>query len=369
MARQTVILWVVVGCIVASIFFLEKQRPAVTSVQSTGVPLASNAERQTEIAAKSKQYQRAKELASPTGFVNADPFTLASLVGKKVILLDFWTYSCINCQRTLPYLTAWYDKYHDQGLEIIGVHTPEFDFEKNIDNVRQAVQKFGIKYPVVLDSNYGTWQAYRNNYWPHEYLIDIDGFIVEDHIGEGDYDKTEAAIQQLLKERADVLQQPQAVAAGTVAPANAIAFDQGQVGSPETYFGAARNEYLANGTVGQTGVQQFTAPKTADLNGLYLDGSWDISSQYAQSQGVARIIYHYRAKNVYFVASALQPMSVAVLQDGRPVAHGGADAASGTAAIHDERLYHLVANPDYEEHTLEIDIPAAGLRAFTFTFG
>ena len=145
---------------------------------------------------KAAGYQPAIEIADPTGFVNASSdFKLANLVGKNVILLDFWTYSCINCIRTIPYLNAWYDRYHDQGLEIVGIHTPEFAFESNISNVEAATQKYGIEYPVVLDSNYGTWDAYGNLYWPHEYLIDMAGYIVHDQIGEGNYGETETEIQ------------------------------------------------------------------------------------------------------------------------------------------------------------------------------
>src|SRR3989338_2998501 len=141
---------------------------------------------------KSKQYQLAKEITTPDGFINTDdkPIILNDLIGKKVILMDFWTYSCINCQRTTPYLNSWYEKYKDAGLEIIGMHTPEFDFEKKYENVEKAVKQFGIKYPVVLDNDRATWQAYKNYYWPHKYLIDIDGFIIYDHIGEGGYAET-----------------------------------------------------------------------------------------------------------------------------------------------------------------------------------
>ena len=160
------------------------------------------------LAAADKQagYPPAIEIADPTGFINASSsFRLANLIGKDVILLDFWTYSCINCIRTIPYLNAWYQRYHDQGLEIVGIHTPEFDFEKDISNVQAAIMKFGIQYPVVLDSNYGTWTAYGNLYWPHEYLIDMAGYIVHDQIGEGNYSETEQEIQKLLAERSAIL--------------------------------------------------------------------------------------------------------------------------------------------------------------------
>jgi thiol-disulfide isomerase/thioredoxin len=158
-------------------------------------------------------------------------------------LLDFWTYSCINCQRTIPYLNAWYAKYKDAGLEIIGVHTPEFDFEKKYENVAAAVRKFGIQYPVVMDSNNRTWNAYGNMYWPEHYLIDINGLVVDRHIGEGGYAETEAKIQQLLTERKDALNDSVAIPTGTVDITSTI-----QANSPETYFGATRNEYLTNGT-------------------------------------------------------------------------------------------------------------------------
>ena len=151
---------------------------------------------------KSK-YPRFAELANPDGYLNTDhDITIGEYIGKKVILVDFWTYSCINCQRTLPYLTSWDEKYRDEGLLIIGVHTPEFGFEKEYDNVKRAIEKFNIKYPVVQDNEYQTWRAYKNRYWPRKYLIDIDGYIVYDHIGEGAYDETEEKIREVLKERA-----------------------------------------------------------------------------------------------------------------------------------------------------------------------
>ena len=148
---------------------------------------------------------RYQEIVGPSGFVNTDGITIRELIGQKIVLVDFMTYSCINCQRTFPYLNAWYGKYKDQGLEIIGIHTPEFAFEKDIDNVREAMKHFGISYPVVLDNDYATWNAYGNRYWPRKYLIDIQGNVVYDHIGEGDYEETEMKIRELLEERAQVL--------------------------------------------------------------------------------------------------------------------------------------------------------------------
>lgn len=317
-------------------------------------------------------YQPAIEVAGPTGFVNtSSSFKLADLIGKNVILLDFWTYSCINCIRTIPYLNAWYDRYHNQGLEIVGIHTPEFAFESDIANVRSAVQKYGINYPVVLDSNYGTWDAYGNLYWPHEYLIDMAGYIVHDQVGEGNYAETEADIQKLLAERDQILgTQPVSMPTSSVfVPQSAIS---GGFMSPETYFGSERNQYLANGTAGLAGDQKLTVPMVMGLNKLYLGGDWYFDNQYATNNATsATITYKYTAGKVYFVASAPQGATVEVLQDGKPVTtNAGTDVKDGKLFIKESRLYNVIDNPDGSgTHTLELIIDSSGLQAFTFTFG
>jgi len=191
---RNIILALFLIAIAGSIVYLQSRKSfrfSGNNTESTGVAISKEA--------KAKKYKPAQEISTPDGFVNTDSISIGELIGKKVILVDFWTYSCINCQRTTPYLNAWYEKYHDQGLEIIGLHTPEFEFEKDYNNVKAAVEKFGIKFPVVLDNDYSTWAAYRNQYWPRKYLIDIDGYIVYDHIGEGAYDETEAKIQEALR--------------------------------------------------------------------------------------------------------------------------------------------------------------------------
>jgi thiol-disulfide isomerase/thioredoxin len=318
-------------------------------------------------------YQPAIEIMDPTGFVNtSSSFKLADLVGENVVLLDFWTYSCINCIRTIPYLNAWYDRYHDQGLEIVGIHTPEFAFESNISNVESAVQKYGIKYPVVLDSDYGTWDAYGNLYWPHEYLIDMAGYIVHDQIGEGNYGETEGEIQKLLAERDQILG-VQAVAMPTSTVFIPQSVISGGLMSPETYFGSERNQYLANGTQNAVGDQTLTQPMIMGLNKLYLGGSWYFDNQYASNNATsATIIYKYTAGKVYFVAAAPRGVNVEVLQDGKPItnAAAGADVRDGKVFIQESRLYDLVDNPDGSgTHTLELIIDSPGLEAFTFTFG
>jgi thiol-disulfide isomerase/thioredoxin len=321
-----------------------------------------------------KNHPLAKEITDPQGFINTAPLTIKSLIGKKVILVDFWTYSCINCQRTIPYLNAWYQKYKDQGLEIIGMHTPEFDFEKDHKNVATAVQGYGIKYPVVLDSNYGTWYAYQNQYWPRKYLIDINGYIVYDHIGEGAYDETESEIQSLLKQREEALGTTNTIASGMVTPA-LPSMDLSKVGTRETYFGAARNDYLGNGARGTVGDQTLTTPSTIEKNVLYLGGSWHFEQEYAAPTAAgAKIILRYSAKNVYLVAGG-DNVPITITRDGKPLGDAaGKDVVNqngeSDAVISGQRLYKLIEDPSlYGEHTIEITVQKPGLQVFTFTFG
>jgi cytochrome c biogenesis protein CcdA/thiol-disulfide isomerase/thioredoxin len=323
------------------------------------------------IAEKSKMYPKAPELVAPDAYLNTDgrPITIGQFKGNKVVLIDFWTYSCINCERTTPYLNAWYDKYEDDGLVIIGVHTPEFSFEHLKDNVQAALTKEGIKYPVVLDNEYQTWNAFGNQYWPRKYLIDIDGYIVYDHAGEGDYDGAEAAIQRALKERADRLG-TSAPSAGKVKVTPEVTTAQ----SPETYFGANRNQFLGSGTRYATGTQAMEAPDTTPVgNVLYLSGTWNFALEYAATTDANEsVLYTYTAKNVYFVASAPNGVTVTVLRDGVPIpadVRGDDVDANGQVHIRDSRLYSLVKEKGAGTHTLELKVSGKGLQAYTFTFG
>lgn len=331
----------------------------------------SGAERET-IEAKAAKYEVAKEVSSPDAFINTDGITVKELIGKKVVLIDFWTYSCINCQRTTPYLNAWYEKYRDQGLEIIGVHTPEFEFEKKLENVAAAVKKFGIKYPVALDNDYSTWKSYRNNYWPRKYLIDIDGFVVYNHIGEGAYEETERIIQRLLAERRKILGEGGGIATGVVRPQDAPRVDFSQPMSRETYFGSLRNTNFANGSPGISGTQTFILPESFEPHRLYLGGVWELQPEYAQTkEGKAKIVFRYTAKDVYMVASGGSGVTLTIFRDGKPVGSaGGADVKNGVVPVSEDRLYHIISNPEgYGEHTLEIIVENPGLKVFTFTFG
>lgn len=186
--------------ITGSIFYLDSLRP-----NPSGQTTDNTAKNVSNNAVEAAMFPKAKEIVNPTGFINVDNITISGLIGKKVILVDFWTFLCINCQNTLPYLKSWYAKYKDHGLVIIGVHTPELPPERDPENVKAAVERLGIEYPVVLDNNYATWNAYNNHYWPAMYLIDINGYIVYTHIGEGAYPETEQTIQRFLQERTNVI--------------------------------------------------------------------------------------------------------------------------------------------------------------------
>ncbi len=375
--KNTTLLVAVVIIILGAIYYLEPKTPATSPVSSVAVtPVHSQSEAGlSRRAEKAKQFKMAKEIVNPSGFINTQdnkPISIQSLVGKKIILLDIWTYSCINCQRTFPYLKDWYAKYKDKGLEIIGLHAPEFDFEKDYGNVSSAVKKFGITWPVVLDNDFSTARSYGMRYWPEEYLIDIDGFIVHKSVGEGGYAETEMKIQELLSERMKVLGE-----SGEVAEPISK-FDSGslsQVGSPETYFGSARNGYLGNGVSGQSGEKVFTLPSEFQSNKLYLGGRWNVRNEYAETVSAqTEIVFKYKARNVYFVARAVSNDIVTVLRDGKPLrAEKGADISvvggESQTTIGESRLYKLIENDDGEEHTLRLIISKPGLQAYTFTFG
>lgn len=314
-----------------------------------------------------KPYQ---EIVNPSGFVNTGekPIQVADYVGKKVILLDIMTYSCINCQRTFPYVTGWYEKYKDDGLIVIGIHTPEFAFEKDKGNVEEAMKRFGITFPVVLDNSYGTWNALGNRYWPRKYLIDIEGNIVYDHIGEGAYDETEQKIQELLIERAEVLGEE--VAFDTNLVADTVVETKTKSKSPETYFGASRNEYLANGDSGKQGVQSFEIPTSLEVSKLYLRGDWNIEKESAISISDSALVYRYVAQDVYLVASAESDVEIEVWQDGALVDEmSGEDVTDGSFIVNESRLYKVIHNDEAGEHELELKVKGAGGHLFAFTFG
>ena len=367
----------VVGIGVVSLivgFAVYFNNPALNSRSAAAgfVPAAQNG---TTVKVDESGNRKAPELAGISGYINTTPVTLADLKGK-VVLIDFWTYSCINCIRTIPYLNAWYDKYAADGFVIVGVHTPEFDFEKDHANVQAAVEKFGIKYPVVQDNDRATWGAYQNQYWPRHYLIDSQGYIRYDHIGEGDYDGTEKVIQSLLAERAGLMHINVQIDQSISNPngTQSVAFDHVQ--TPEIYLGYA----YARQPLGNTeGFQPNQAPtyslqdgSQTNANFVYLKGTWKNNPDNLELQGsTGRIVLTYTAKTVHIVAGGTQGAKVYVSQDGASMgaAKGSDVGPDGYATIDGQRLYTVASNDGYSTRQLVLDVVGSGFKIYTFTFG
>jgi cytochrome c biogenesis protein CcdA/thiol-disulfide isomerase/thioredoxin len=290
------------------------------------------------------------------------PLALASLRGR-VVLVDFWTYTCINCIRTLPYLKAWNAAYAKDGLTIVGVEAPEFEFEKNAANVANAIDQFGLRYPVVQDNNMGTWNAYGNEYWPADYLIDAKGQVRYATFGEGSYDKTETAIRALLAE-AGYQVGAKSHPTDVVAPS--------EIATPETYMGTARAEGWVDGP--KTGTHDYGPPPSGALalNEFAYSGTWDITRQPAEAISGAGVDMEFKAKNVYLVLSSPgeRPLPVQVLLDGHPIpaAEAGGDVHDGVVTVRRQRLYWLVSLPGDQQHRLSLRF-ANGVTGYDFTFG
>ena len=293
------------------------------------------------------------------------PVTLAGLRTRHhVVLIDFWTYSCINCLRTLPYLKAWDHRYRRDGLTIIGVHTPEFPFEHSASNVAMAVSDNGIRYPVAQDNDEATWNAYGNQYWPAHYLIDDLGRVREVHFGEGDYGVTERAIRSLLVE----------AGARRLGGTTDVHAQQASAGTttPESYLGADRAERFANGTI-EPGSHDYGGDGVPGLprDGLAYRGRWRIGGQSVEAGDSARLYLHFRARRVFLVlGSPGRSRTLRVLLDGRPLPDrlAGPDVHGGSAAIEQQRLYGLVDLGRVGDHVLTL-VPDAGLKGYAFTFG
>jgi cytochrome c biogenesis protein CcdA/thiol-disulfide isomerase/thioredoxin len=307
-------------------------------------------------------YGPVRDFTGATGWINSVPLTRDGLKGK-VYLVDFWTYSCINCIRTFPYLLDWYAKYKDYGFVIIGVHTPEFAFEHDTTNVLQAVQRFGIAYPVAQDNNYVVWNAFLNSYWPAEYLVDAQGQVRHYQYGEGNYDKTEKAIQELLAEAGHPVN-----AALTNGPS--VSFSAGE--TPETYLGTDRqsgfasSEPVAGGTV-----SAYTFPGSLALDSFAVSGQWDFEPQYAQETTAgARLTMHFFAQDVYLVMTSDQPATVTVFSLTPNLPNTSEDVdAQGRITVGASRLYHLAHFDKAAEGTIVLEFDSPGVRVFSFTFG
>ena len=309
-----------------------------------------------------------------TLWLNSEPLSRESLRGK-VVLVDFWTYSCINCLRALPYVEAWHEKYRDQGLVVIGVHAPEFAFEKDPRNVRREVTELGLTYPVAIDNDYAVWRAFANQYWPAHYFIDANGNIRHTHFGEGEYDASERVIQQLLSEAGNA-----AVTTDLVAPnaeGAALASDLVSVVTPETYLGRARAESFASPggqVLGRS--HDYTAPQRLGLNEWALAGRWIVGDEEAALDAApGRIVMHFQARDLHLVlgpGADGKPVRFRVRLDGAAPAldHGSDVGADGAGTVQEHRLYQLIRQPDAgRDRTFEIEFLDSGVAAYAFTFG
>lgn len=309
-----------------------------------------------------------------TGWINSPPLTAASLRGK-VVLVDFWTYTCINWLRTLPYVRAWEAKYRDKGLVVIGVHTPEFAVEHHAENVRRAVKQMKIEYPIVMDNDYAIWRAFHNQYWPALYFVDAQGRIRHHQFGEGEYEESERAIQQLLTEVGvggvshDLVS---VVGEGAEAPADWV-----NLKSPENYVGYERAENFASpGGAVWDRPHVYTSP--ARLRGKYwgLSGDWTVKAKsIVLNQAGGRIVYRFHARDLHLVMGPATPgtsVRFRVRVDGQApgIAHGGDVDDRGNGTANEPRLYQLVRQPKpVTERLFEIEFLDAGVEALAFTFG
>jgi cytochrome c biogenesis protein CcdA/thiol-disulfide isomerase/thioredoxin len=315
----------------------------------------------------------APELTGAVAWLNSPPLTTEALKGK-VVLVDFWTYSCINCLRSIPYIEAWAEKYKDQGLVVIGVHAPEFAFERNIDNVKKAIADLHITYPVAIDNDYQIWRAFNNQYWPAHYFIDAKGEIRYHHFGEGDYGESEHVIQQLLAE-AGHGNVPASLVAVQATGAEA-ASDISDTKSPETYIGFNRAEnFVSPGGTVRSEPHGYTAG-TPRLNEWALSGEWTVDGESAVlNQKDGSIVYRFHARDLHLVLgpapeSGLIRFRVTIDGAAPGGSHGTDVDADGQGVVTSQRLYQLVRQSgDITDHTFEIQFLDPGVQAYAFTFG
>jgi cytochrome c biogenesis protein CcdA/thiol-disulfide isomerase/thioredoxin len=314
------------------------------------------------------------KLAGAQEWLNSPPLTLEQLKGK-VVLVDFWTYSCINCLRSIPYVRAWAEKYRDQGLVVIGVHAPEFAFERNVDNIKSAIATLKIGYPVAVDNDYKIWRSFENQYWPAHYFIDANGKVRHHHFGEGEYAESERVIQTLLAEAGNK-NVPSDIVAVKASGAEAAASDGADVKSPETYVGYDRSEnFVSPGGVAKDESHVYAAGEP-QLNDWSLIGNWTVGAERAQLNAPdGSIVYRFHARDLHLVLGpATEGASIRfrITIDGKPpgAAHGMDTDADGNGVVTTQRLYQLVRTPDaVADHTFEIRFLDPGVQAYAFTFG
>jgi cytochrome c biogenesis protein CcdA/thiol-disulfide isomerase/thioredoxin len=304
----------------------------------------------------------APELVDPQNWINSNPQTLSELKGK-VVLIDFWTYSCINCIRTIPYLEAWHQKYKDDGFVIIAVHTPEFEFEKNLNNLKKAVEDFGITYPVFQDNDFKTWRAYKNRFWPAKYLIDKDGNIVYKHFGEGQYDETEAVIvEELMK-------------AGYTPKTSGVNVEQYQTFSntPETYLNYSRiKNFASSEPIQKDKLFKYSYPNKFELNQVAYNGEWTFQKENSTPQANSSLKIKFDSKEVFLVARPKTPNTTGTFNvelNGKPYQNDQIDTKNGTVTVDSDKLYHLISLPNAGQGELELKFNDNNLEVYAFTFG
>lgn len=335
----------------------------------TGMLTASAAEPQLVL----KDEGPFPDLSGAIAWLNSPSLSNKSLRGK-VVLIDFWTYSCINCLRALPYVESWATKYKDAGLVVIGVHTPEFAFEKERFNVEKAVRDLKVTYPVAIDSNYTIWKAFNNEYWPADYFIDGKGRIRYHYFGEGDYGESERVIQELLKENGAQLPSSSAI---EVSGSGAQAAPGRNIGSPETYIGYHRAENFAStDPVAQDSRHTYTPQPRLSLNQWALGGSWKVGEESAVLQtSPGKIVFRFHARDLHLVLGTAKngkPVRFLVKLDGTPPGedHGVDTDSNGSGTVQGHRLYQLIRQKgSVEDRTFEIEFLDPGVQAFAFTFG
>ena len=313
-------------------------------------------------------------LEGATAWINSDPLKTANLRGK-VVVVEFWTYTCINWRRQFPYVRAWADKYKAKGLVVVGVHTPEFDFERNVDNVRRATKEIGVEFPVAVDSDYAIWRAFDNQYWPALYFVDAQGRIRHHQFGEGDYDQSERVIQQLLAETgASGIDEGLTPVAGQGPEAAA---DWGDLRSSENYVGFERTENFSSpGGPVRDKPHTYAAASHLSLNAWALSGDWTITkSASVSNSGSGRLIYRFHARDLHLVMgvpNSAKQVRFRVLLDGQPPgpAHGVDVDDQGYGTVSEQRMYQLIRQPKpVVDKDFEIQFLDPGAEAYCFTFG
>jgi len=387
--KRLIILASVLIVIVASIVFIEVRRTPSSKATS---PQDQSVQRLREITspAKTAKGPPAPELAGISGWINSEPFTLNSLQGK-VVLIDFWTYTCVNCVRTLPYLKMWYEKYSDKGLVIIGVHSPEFSFEKKRENVVQAVQKFGLKYPIVMDNDHETWDAFGSRAWPNKYLIDKDGLIRFNHIGEGAYDETERKIQELLSEAGSDVSRLVISADSGLKPHYRAFGDLATGLTRELYAGVERNyapfpygEYVDHEEYykGPDREVVYADPGNHKNHYLYLQGPWINGVQSLRHarktenfEDYIAILFNATSVNAVINWEGPDPFLVRVTLDGEDLSGANKgediiiDGGRSYVRVDEPRMYNLVRLKEFEGHELRLSSNSDLFSLYAFTFG